>query len=256
MRILIVEDEQSIAKGIASILHSQPQYKCDISFAENGREAIELLDYSPPLDLIISDIRMFHMTGLEFVETLREKNITTKVIIISGYDYFQYVQRALRAGVLDYLLKPIDKQQLLALVDKVWKELPQEYAGTTNVVPFSHDFFSLDFENEEYPSSLRKIVAFIRKNYSLDLSLQMLSEELMLHPNYISTLINKHYKVSFSHVLDYVRLEKACTLLTSTDMTIAEVSYLVGYNNERRLYTAFRRRLGESPGDFRKKWRV
>ena len=256
MRILIVEDEQSIASGIASILQTQPQYKCDISFAENGREALTLLEHSSPFDLIVSDIRMFHMTGLEFVEQLRARNILTKVIIISGYDSFNYVQRAIRAGVMDYLLKPIDKQHLLALVDKVWRELPHEYAGGANVAQFSHAFFNLDFEKDECPSSLRKIVAFIRKNYALDLSLQMLSEELMLHPNYISTLINKHFKVSFNHILDYVRLEKACTLLTSTNMTIAEVSYLVGYNNERRLYTAFRRRLGDSPGDFRKKWRV
>jgi YesN/AraC family two-component response regulator len=252
MRILIAEDEESIAKGIESILQAEAQYKHQILFAENGQQALQIAS-STSLDLIITDIRMFRMTGIEFIEQLKKHNITCKIIIISGYSNFEYVQRALRVGVMDYLLKPIDKKRLLELVDQVWRELPEKYVSKTIANPINHDFFNLDFEKEEYPRSLQKVVGFIVKNYTLDLSLQMLSEELMLHPNYISTLINKHFMVSFNYVLDYIRLEKACELLVTTDMTIAEISHLVGYNNERRLYTAFRKRLRSSPGDFRKK---
>lgn len=253
MKILVAEDEISIARGIESIIQSQAQQKHKFAFAENGLEALEIAKTFHP-DLIITDIRMFRMTGLEFIEKLKEIHPTCKVIIVTGYSHFKYVQQALRLGVMDYLLKPIDKQRLLELVNQVWSDLPETYSRQKTSRAVFHDFFCLDFEHEDYPHSLKKVIRFIQKNYVLDISLHMLSEKLLLHPNYISTLINKHFKVSFNYVLDHVRLEKACELLSNTDKTIAEISYLVGYNNERRLYHAFRKRLNSSPGDFRKEW--
>lgn len=251
MKILIAEDEENIAKGIASMLKPQKQYKCQIRFAGNGQEALEIAEEFRP-DLVITDIRMFHMTGLELAEALNERKICSNVIIVSGYSTFDYAQKAIRANVMDYLVKPVDRQHLLALVDKVWKELPAKYVTPANGGLLEYEFFSLDLDSEDYPGSLQKAIRFLRKNYMLDMSLQILSEELMMHPNYISTLIAKHTQRNFSYLLDYIRLEKACELLVSApDLTISEVSYLVGYNNERRLYNAFQKRLSCTPKDFK-----
>ena len=255
MKILIAEDELSIAKGIESILQLHTLHKHNIVLAENGLKALEIAkDFNP--DLVISDIRMYHMDGLEFVENLKKHIVDCKIIIISGYENFEYAQRSLRAGAMDYLLKPIDKQRLLELVDQVTEELKErlndKYPSADSRFQHKNDFFKLEFDKQAYPESLKKIVAFIKKKYTQDISLQILSEELMLHPNYISALINKHFEVSLNHILNYIRLEKACELLSTTDMSIAEISYLVGYNNERRIYNAFRKYLNSSPGDFRK----
>lgn len=251
MKILIAEDEETIAKGIAAILQMREEYRCRIKFAENGKEALELAEMFRP-DLVITDVRMFQMTGLELVEQLKERGLCTKVIIISGYSNFEYAQKALRMNVIDYLLKPIDKQQLLYLVDQIWAELPSNYGIARSRVPSGFSFFELNLDQAEYPASLKKAITFLRKNYMNDISLQSLSEELMLHPNYISALINKHIQVNFNYLLDYVRLQKACELLLQPEMTIAEISYIAGYNNERRLYHAFQKRLRCTPGDFRK----
>ena len=253
MKILIAEDEKNIAKGIETIIREKTEHKNQFLFAENGMEALELA-YSSQPDLIITDIRMFKMTGLDFIEQLRKSDIKSKVIIISGYSNFDYAQKACRMGVMDYLLKPIDKQRLLELVEQVWQELPKTYASslTWDQTHIAHDFFNLNLDNDSYPDSLKRIINFIRRDYTQDLCLQALSEELLLHPNYISTLVNKHLHVSFNYILDYVRLEKACELLLFSDMTITYITHLVGYNNERRLYHAFKKKLGCSPGTFRK----
>ena len=253
MKILIAEDEKNIAKGIETIIQTKTEQKNQFYFAENGMEALELA-YSSHPDLIITDIRMFKMTGLDFIEQLRKSGVNTKIIVISGYSNFDYARRACRMGVMDYLLKPIDKQRLLELVEQVWQELPQTYAAALTTLPkdIVHDFFNLDLDNADYPDSLKRIINFIRRDYTQDLCLQALSEELLLHPNYISTLVNKHLHVSFNYILDYVRLEKVCEFLLFTDMTITYMAHLVGYNNERRLYHAFKKKLGYSPGTFRK----
>jgi YesN/AraC family two-component response regulator len=251
MKILIAEDEANIAKGIGAILQTNTPHKHRIVFAENGLEALRLAEAFNP-DLVISDIRMLHMNGIEFIENLKGQNPSCKVIIISGYSNFEYAQRALRVGAMDYLLKPIDKERLLELVDKVRGELNNKIASEINSVLTNHEYFNLDFDKEEYPRSLKKIIAFLKKNYMLDVSLQMIGKELMLHPNYISSLVNKHLKVSLNYIINYIRLLKSCELLSTTDMSIAEISYIVGYNNERRIYSAFRKNLNSSPGDFRK----
>ena len=251
MKILIAEDEINIAKGIESILQSNTLHKHRIVLAENGLKALEISKTLCP-DLVISDIRMLQMSGLDFIENLKKLDFPCEVIVISGYSNFEYAQRALRAGAIDYLLKPIDKERLLEQVDKVQKNLTAKHASDIKLNQVGHEFFCLDFEKKEYPHSLKKVISFIKKNYMLDISLQMLSEELMFHPNYISSLISKHFKVPLSYIINYIRLLKACELLGATDMSIAEISYVVGYNNERRIYSAFRKYLDTSPGDFRK----
>lgn len=252
MKILIAEDESNISRGVAAILCSEEKYKCQIKCAENGQEALEIAEKFRP-DLVITDIRMFKMTGLQLAEKLKERNLCDKVIIISGYSKFEYAQKALRVNVLDYLVKPIDKQQLLDLVDSVWRELPTNYFFNKRKMTFQNDFFRLNLENDEYPENLKKAIRVIQKKYMEDISIQTISERLMLHPNYLSTLLNRHLKVNFAYLLDYVRLEAACEMLiTEPDLTIAELSYIVGYSSERRLYQAFAKRLNCTPGDFRK----
>lgn len=86
-----------------------------------------------------------------------------------------------------------------------------------------------------------------------DMSLQSLSEELMLSSSYLSSLINKYIQVNFNYLLDYFRLQKACELLLFTpEITMSEISYIVGYNRERRFYNAFQNRLSCTPGEYKK----
>ena len=252
MKVLIAEDEQTIANGIAAILKTREEFHCQIRFAENGLDALEEARTFCP-DLVLTDIRMFKMTGLELAKALQEEQLCSNVIIISGYSNFDYARRAMRANVLDYLLKPIDRQELLTLVEKVWQSLPDNYAAQSARALPPHSFFQLELEKEEYPGSLKKAVAFLLNHYMQDLSLQSLSEELMLNPSYLSSLINKYIQVNFNHLLDFVRLQKACELLLSSpEMTMSEISYVVGYNGERRFYNAFQKRLSCTPGEYRK----
>ena len=253
MKILIVEDEIKIAKGIMAIIQSRDTWQCQFRYSDNGKDALKIVEEFHP-DLIITDIRMHQMTGLELAEHLKEQNLCGRIIVISGYEKFEYVQKALRANVMDYLLKPIDKHQLLDLVDKVWREMPVKYASENEERSINNRFFDIDLESDAYPESLKKAILYIRRHYMEDISMQSISDELMLHPNYLSTLLNRHLKRNFSYILDYVRLQKACGLLISSpEMTVSEISYIVGYSNERRLYQAFSRRLNCTPGEFKKR---
>ncbi|MGE5582428.1 MAG: response regulator [Bacillota bacterium] len=125
LKLLIVDDEAEIREGI---LHSIPWEEHGIvvaGLATNGREALRMIAETKP-DLMLLDIRMPVMNGLEALERLAEGQTRPKVIILSGYDDFSYCQKALRYGVADYLLKPCRPQEILGALLKLKEEVRTE----------------------------------------------------------------------------------------------------------------------------------
>jgi len=114
-KIIIADDEGAIRRGIISILKRNISEDLEIYEAETGYEALNFVRNIDPA-LIITDIRMPGVSGLDFIETLRKNNQNTAVIIISGYEDFKYAQKAIALGVKKYITKPVDKQELIELV--------------------------------------------------------------------------------------------------------------------------------------------
>jgi two-component system response regulator YesN len=207
MKILIVEDEKKIADGIALIIRKLSDFPCQIRIASDGKDAWESYQDSK-IDLIITDIIMQKMNGLEMLDRFYEINPSIQFIIISGYDNFKYAQHAIQLSVIAYLLKPVDEEQLIAAIQKAHSSMPEirvkEQARKLPELPF----FMFPLEKESYPGSVRKLISYIGMNYMRDLSLQEISEGFMLNPNYLSGLISKHTGENFSFLLDNVRLRK------------------------------------------------
>lgn len=253
MNILIAEDELTIAQGIGTIIRQESGFDCRIYYSENGRSAMEKARIIKP-DLTFTDIRMHYMDGLELTSALKKENLCQNIVIISGYGEFEYAQTALRLGVLDYLLKPIEKSRLLEIVRSVWEKMPSSYSSAmpVHVLDNIPNIPVIKLNDSSYPTSLKRFLKYLQENYMNDLNLQSVSEELFFNPNYISTLINKHLGVSFCFLLDYIRLTHACELMnTHPEKTNAEISYLVGYAVPRRFYSAFQKRLQCTPSQFR-----
>lgn len=251
MRIQIVEDEKNIAQGISCIMTEQSQIPCTVKIASDGKAGLKLAASFAP-HLTITDVRMFPMNGLDMIRLMQEQKLCKRFIVLSGYDNFPYVQAALRCRCIDYLLKPVDKRQLLSLVEEVYHSIAEELSLEKRSLP-DCEFFQMDISLQDYPTSLQRVLQYLEQNYMLDITQQSAGENLMLHPTYISSLINKYLKVNFACLLDFIRLRKAAELLIyEPDMSISEISYLTGYTNERRFYLAFQNRLSCTPGDFRK----
>ncbi len=111
IRVLIADDEQIIRDGLVSSIDWEGLGMELCAAARNGREALQMAREQSP-DLCLVDIMMPQLNGLAFVEKLREVRPDTVIIIITGYDEFEYAQRAIKLGTLDYLLKPINEKEL------------------------------------------------------------------------------------------------------------------------------------------------
>ena len=120
-KVLLVEDEILIRKGILMTVNWASLDCMVIGEAENGEEGLKAVSDLDP-DLIITDLRMPKMDGLEMLEKLREEGNRAAVIVLTAYDQFSYAQSALRLGVVDYLLKPFHDGELEETILRIRKK--------------------------------------------------------------------------------------------------------------------------------------
>lgn len=117
-RILVVDDEPMVLRGISLILEQSYLDIDEILSAENGIEALFSIEKNRP-DLVLTDIRMPKMDGMELTRLISEQYPEVSVIIISGYDDFEYARKAIQYGVKDYILKPVQREELVQSVSSV-----------------------------------------------------------------------------------------------------------------------------------------
>jgi two-component system, response regulator YesN len=124
-KVLIADDEKWIRKGITTTIDWQ-KYNIDtVLEAKDGEEALELAKEHKP-ELIITDIKMPNLDGLEFISEVRKYSENTKIIIISGYSEFEFAKRAIKLGAVDYLMKPIDEIMLDSIISKCINDISEE----------------------------------------------------------------------------------------------------------------------------------
>ncbi len=111
-KVLIVDDEPTIREGLAALIPWEEYRISQVETAKNGEEALQLHEMLSP-DLMIVDIKMPGMTGIELIERIRRKDPLVHFIILSGYAEFEYAKSAISVGVEGYLLKPIVEEELM-----------------------------------------------------------------------------------------------------------------------------------------------
>lgn len=124
--VIIVDDEPSASRHISMILEKYGKGFQIVAIAENGKEAIELIK-SKPCDLVITDVRMPVMNGIELIEWIAKEEGKLKIIVTSGYQEFDYVQKAINLGANSYLLKPVMPNKLAAMLKKIKEKLDEDY---------------------------------------------------------------------------------------------------------------------------------
>lgn len=130
MKLLIVDDEPIERAGMEAILQKAfPDLI--IAQAKNGKVAIELTDSFQP-DLVLMDIMMPGMTGLEAIETIQVSHPTIKFVMVTAFDMFDYARQAIKLGVRDYVLKPSKASEIVLTVGKVLDECQKEQMATSN----------------------------------------------------------------------------------------------------------------------------
>ena len=121
-KALIVDDERIIRQGIRMVVPWDRLGVSEVFMAASGQEAFEIFQKEQP-DIMITDIRMAEVGGLELISNIRESNRDAKIIVLTGYDSFDYARECLRMRVDEFLLKPVDEDYLIQTVEKLIRDL-------------------------------------------------------------------------------------------------------------------------------------
>lgn len=130
--ILVVDDDNNIRNGIIQILQDNLTFEYSIQHASNGLEALQRIVESHP-SLIISDIKMKEHDGIWMLEMLKQSNIPCNIIMLSGYDDYNLIRNSMKYGAADYLLKPVNIQNLMDLITEIREKNPLSTYDTTKL---------------------------------------------------------------------------------------------------------------------------
>lgn len=249
-KLLVVDDEPIIRKGIIKLINYEELAVGSIYEASDGRSALAIVKREKP-DIILADINMPVMDGLEFSAKAKELNPDSKIAIITGYNYFDYAVAALKAGVDDYVVKPVSKDDIKQLLVKLIHDIKKQRSEI--MMKESIEIITGIKKERGIESEYRQdIIDIIGKRYSdSTFSLKGLADEIALSPGYLSSHFKDVFGITFHDYLISERLERAKILVLSSGMKNYEIAEQVGFEDPNYFSTAFKKRFGMSPSKYR-----
>lgn len=252
-KVLIIEDESIIRRGLKYMFDWAKLNCLVVDEAENGKEGLEKIKLNSP-DLIVLDINMPIMNGIEMLKSFNEKDFET--IILSGYDEFEYAKEAISLDVVNYILKPVDYEELEKSVKKAIdrinknqdvKSIDKDINEKLNALNSTRSDISRNFS-----STTNKVLQYIETNYMNKITI----DDLIKETQRSKTSINRKFKEDTSQtIIEYinmVRIKKAITLMMEHDYSIEKISFEVGFLNYRYFSQVFKKYMDMNPSEFQK----
>lgn len=236
-RVVIIDDNKLIADSLANF-PIWTENGCRVEQvcydSTEGKSAIESL--RP--DIIITDIRMPGLSGLDLIDTVRSAVPKARVIFVSAYDSFEYAQRALRMGAQDYLLKPFSKETIA-----------QAVAGAVCYLD-EHARAQEQPEEEEAPL-LKPIIEYMMERIDRHITAEEVARVFYMSTSRLDKLIQKHTGGGFQRLHISLRMKRAKELLLDVRNNIEDIAQKIGYKNYASFYRAFTREFSMPPTEYR-----
>ena len=241
LKVLIVEDEEMIRKGIVLTVDWAALDCVVVGEAANGLEGLEAARRLEP-SLIITDLKMPQMDGIEMLRTLRAEGCNAFVIILTAYDNFSYAQSALRLGAVDYLLKPFHDGDLENAVNRLRARMDSETQDPVTLgTPRKGD-------KSKY---VLEAMAYISKHYNEpDISVGTVAQSLNISEGYLSHTFKKETDYTLLGYITRYRIHKAMELLKDCRVKVYEVAEQVGYRDIAYFSATFKKYTGISPSEY------
>lgn len=243
-RVMVIEDESMIRKNIIKkINQSQLLYEV-VDEAQNGEEALGLIEKSLP-HLVVTDIRMPVMDGLELIKNIYFAYPSVKVMIISGYNDFEYAKTGIQYGVKDFLLKPVNMDELKETLMRIEFELISERDERLQsmVMP------SRQLTSEQVADYAEH---YIKGHYHSNLSVTDVADRLGYSSDYIGKVFKKHKGATLIKFITKLRIQEAKQLLLDhPELEIQEIGSMVGYSDPFYFSRVFKKITNQYPSELR-----
>lgn len=281
-RVLIADDEEIERLSFSRKLKKYFGESCEVFQAENGMQAILSVDKNDT-PIVIMDIGMPGMNGVEAAEWIRKSHPDCVIIFLTAYDDFSYAKRAVSLHALEYLLKPCDDEELIPVMEEAMRQVDlcrgrrafqaagqsggrsgdggrsengtegapgqagERDAGTGR----ERDTDPEEAAENGYSRVAAAIRAYVRENYSRDISMQDAARAMNYSEVYFCRLFKQCFDQNFTAYLTRLRVKEAKKLLEDPRANIKDVSRSVGYSDSKYFSKIFKRITGQLPSEYR-----
>lgn len=246
MRILIVDDEPIVRKGMTAIIHKENSDWRVIGQEPNGEAALRFMEREVP-DILITDIKMVSMDGICLSKIVRRKWPEMLILVVSGYGEFEFAKEAVRFGAMDYLLKPTAPSELICALGRAEETLRKQRDAHVETLLLQEGR-----GRESMNRQIEDAVTYMKHHYNQDLSTRQMAEILHLNTNYFCDLFKKETGMTFLDYLTKIRISMAKKLLREkVSVRTYEVAEMVGYSDSRYFARIFKRETGMTPSEYR-----
>ncbi|WP_010273337.1 response regulator transcription factor [Paenibacillus senegalensis] len=244
LNVMLVDDERVVKRTIRTLIETEIEGVRIVAETSDGAEALQAIEFYTP-DVVITDIRMPGMSGLSFMQEVIRREIQTDFVVLSGYGEFHYAQTALRLGAADYILKPIDPDYFVAMLQQLKNK---RLSRPSTIEPV----LALQTMREHNHPMIKEVLSVMALRYSdPKFSLGEVADDFGITPNYLGTLFKKVTGESFVRYLTRLRIEQAKRYLQKPSIKVNEIGHSVGFENYPHFAKTFRKLNGCSPTEYR-----
>lgn len=241
--ILIVDDEPQLLRSLSLL------FKRDFNVltASNGREACEIFNSTPSLSLILLDLDMPIMTGIEALDIIRATNSNVKVIIMTGRSSHEYAKKCANLNVQGYIEKPFEMKQL--------REQIQSALGLEDF-KILRELWNNDYEKrlDSISDFIKKTIHYLEKQDYVKLSIKELAKQLEVTHEHLSRIFHKECGIRLNEYMRKIKIEKGKEYLVKNhQLSIKDIAASIGINDDKHFCKIFKEETGVTPTEFRKR---
>lgn len=246
-QLIIADDEFAIRNGIATnIAWKELGFEVAGRF-EDGRDVIRYLEKNS-VDVVFTDVEMYEVSGLEVASWVAENRPHVIVVIISGYKEFDYVKEAMSANVFDYILKPLNPEEIQRVFLKIRKKLDEERP--------QYCIVEENGEGDEKQLSPEKLVEYakeyIESHISEELTVEVIADKVYMSRSHFA---REFKRLTGDSVMDYVirrRMERAISILRNGEHSQQKVAEAVGYEDLKYFQRSFKKYTGHTIKEYQR----
>lgn len=231
-RILVVDDDKEFRQEFRSCFEEY-----GVVDAANGVEALQILKKPNEIDLVLLDVMMPGKSGLDILKEIKQTDPQLSIIMLTGYSSKDVAVEALKGHADDYIEKPLDVEKTKETIERILMSKRGED------VP----------ETSDIKGKIERIKRFVEINCYKKVSLSDAAKAVYLSPKYVSRIFKKYTKTDFSEFKLKIKIEKAKELLTKAGYNVNLTSDKLGYENPESLIREFKKLVGYTPAEYKKR---